>query len=196
MAKQINVAELREATRDERVWCGLAIVQAPEGSDTYYEIDGDDVYVDVALQPLGQPLRCRLGAAAGSPGGGAWRIPPQGTEVAILIPSGSFESDCMLVATLASGTAPANLNADDMEIVNPDGLVAIQGSDHPLPKFDTFESALDSFLNSLQTQLALGTSGTPAAQSLVGMAAITTAVTTLRTKLTNGTFDSTKAKNG
>lgn len=74
--------------------------------------------------------------------------------------------------------------------------VAINGDTHPLPKFDTFESALSSCLLSISTALASGTSGSPVAQQLVGLAAIQTAITNFRTALGNGTYDSGKGFNG
>jgi len=74
--------------------------------------------------------------------------------------------------------------------------VAINGTDHPLPKFDTFEAALSSCLLSISTGLASGTSGSPVAQQLVALAAIQIAISNFRTALGNGTYDSSLGKNG
>lgn len=86
----------------------------------------------------------------------------------------------------------------DVEVDAPaDGkVVKIAGSDHPLPKWDTFESALSTFLEQLSTALAAGTSGSPAAQQLVNLAALQAAIEDLRAALGNGSYDSSKARNG
>lgn len=74
--------------------------------------------------------------------------------------------------------------------------VQVNGSLHPLPKWNVYEAELATFLTSLIGVLQAGTQGTPVAQQLVGLPPVQAALQAFITKLGNQTFDSTKAKNG
>ncbi len=118
-SKPLDLSPIREALADGKVHSGVGIVYVPNGESQHYEIfDGEDVLVWVKLMPLEQPLFCRLGGFAGGASVGMWRIPPEGTEVAVMIPDGDFDFDPMIVATLATGATVENLNGDDLFIVN------------------------------------------------------------------------------
>jgi hypothetical protein len=110
-----------------------------------------------------------------------------------------------------SGARITFTGAGDNEVMSKSGRVTkVNGDDHPLAKFDTYESAESDLLQTLSTQeqniitaLALGTSGSPLVQQLVGIGSIMTAglaivnaIAAFRAKLANGTFESTKARNG
>lgn len=116
--RRLDMAEFREALRDDRTWCGLGLVVK---RSEHFFIEDNDVLVEVDLMPHGQPLLCRLGAVAGGPGQGVWAIPPVGSEVAVLIPEGELDADCMIIATLSSGTLPDGLNENVTVIVAKQG---------------------------------------------------------------------------
>lgn len=122
-SKRLTRAEIAELVRDERTWCGVAVVVKRQGEDAHYEITDTDVLVEVDLMPHRQPVTCRLAAAAGGPGHGLWRVPPEGSEVAVVIPGGELESEAMIVGVLASGTKPDGLDADTMVLVNPKNVI-------------------------------------------------------------------------
>lgn len=81
-----------------KLWCAIAIVQAPQG-EQHFEVLADDVHVEVVTQPSLIPLTCRLAA-------GIWRIPDPGEEVVVLIPEGQIEFMPILVDVLSSGSVP------------------------------------------------------------------------------------------
>lgn len=122
-AKRLTRADIAELVRDERVWCGVAVVVKRDGESSHYEITSSDVFVEVDLMPSNIPLTCRLAAAAGGPGSGLWRVPPVGAEVAVCIPGGELEAEAMIVGVLSSGTAPSGLDADTMVLINPKNVV-------------------------------------------------------------------------
>lgn len=118
--RRLDITEIREALLDDRTWCGLGLVEKRE---SHFHIEENDVLVEVRLMPGNQPILCRLGAAAGGPGQGVWMIPPVGSEVAVLIPDGELEADCMIVATLSSGAVPDGLVENTMVVVSPNVLI-------------------------------------------------------------------------
>ncbi len=117
--KRMNLEALREQLADGLVHAGLGIVKKREGGDSHFEIvDGaKDVLVDVVMMPTNEPLRCRLTGCAGGPGTGIWSIPPEGCEVAILIPLGDFDFSPMIVATLSSNKIPDGLEGGGTIII-------------------------------------------------------------------------------
>jgi hypothetical protein len=126
-------ADMREVLADPRTWCGIGIVVARDGGAHYEIIDDDsgnpvDVLVEVDFMPKREPLYCRLGAVAGGPGSGIWRIPPAGTEVYVAIPGGQLDGLPLLIAVLSSRNVPAALDADTLVVINP-GKVIIASKD-------------------------------------------------------------------
>lgn len=81
-----------------KMWCAIAIVQAPQG-EQHFEVLAGDVHVEVVTQPSLIPLTCRLAA-------GIWRIPDVGEEVVVLIPEGEIAFMPILVDVLSSGSVP------------------------------------------------------------------------------------------
>jgi len=120
-AKTLDVPEMRELFADPRTWTGLGLVVKRQGEDSHFEIVDGDVLVEVDLMPEGTPLLCRLGSLAGGAGRGLWRIPPVGTEVALVIPGGDLSEtggDPLIVGVLSTGTIDADLNGDILLLVN------------------------------------------------------------------------------
>jgi hypothetical protein len=148
-SKRLDVTGLREALADRRIWAQLAVVAAPAGASSHWELVADQqgnrhVLVDVETVPRRIELRCRLGAGAGGLGQGLWRIPAIGTEVAILVPDGQIDFQPVIVACLDSGAAPERLEdgrtilvaTDTVEITAPKVVLG------PGPEGMAFEDGL------------------------------------------------------
>lgn len=108
-SKRLDMAQLREALKDGRLWTALGVVTKFPGESSHFEIlegdGGTDVMVDVEFMPNRERVSCRLGTDGG---GGVWRIPPVGTEVAVLIPMGDLDMDAIITATVSD--APEQLD--------------------------------------------------------------------------------------
>lgn len=105
-ARKFPTDAIREVLADRRAWVYLGIVTKFAGESSHYEIDGEDIVVDVQLAPDGYPALCRLGVSAGGPGAGVWFIPPEGAEVLVCVPEGELEADPVIVAILSTGQVP------------------------------------------------------------------------------------------
>lgn len=98
-AKKLDLTDMKHAFRDTRLWCAIGVVSAPDDGGPHFEVLGDDVHVEVVLQPSLTPVTCRLT-------GGTWRIPALGEEVIVAIPEGAIEFMPILIAPLSSGSVP------------------------------------------------------------------------------------------
>lgn len=130
-AKRPDPTPLRDLLADGRVWTSLGLVVAPDGGGAHFELVEDDgqiadVLVEVELQPSLVGVTCRLGQGDGA-GGGLWRVPPIGAEVAVLVPDGEIDHMPIIVAVLSSGSVPDRVGegrtilvaADVVEITAP-----------------------------------------------------------------------------
>lgn len=158
-SRSIETAELRAAVADGRVWGKLGIVITEPGGDSHFQKVTDDsgntidVLVCVRAAHTNEVLWCRLGSGAGGNGGyGIWRIPPEKTEVAVLVPEGELEGAPVIVSTLSSFGVPQSLddaillishsakvrietNNADVEIVASGGQVVLQpGGEQPIAR--------------------------------------------------------------
>ncbi len=125
-SSRLDMSSVRAALEDRRYWCGLGIVYKPDGEASHFEVDDDvGVLVNVELMPNGEPLLCRLGGLGSGGTTGIWRIPPVGTEVAVMIPAGDIAGDTMIVGVLASGNVPDELDADTVVIKGPSNVLVI-----------------------------------------------------------------------
>lgn len=124
-ARRANMAEIRAALEDGKVWTGLGVVFAPDGG-SHYEVDADiGVLVHVELMPAREPLLCRLGGLGEGGTRGVWRIPPVGTEVAVLIPSGELDDDPMIVGVLSSGGVHSALDDVTLVVSGPEIVIEV-----------------------------------------------------------------------
>lgn len=99
-SKRLDLTDMKHALAIDgiKLWCAMAIVQAPQG-EPHFEVLADDVHVEVVTQPTLIELTCRLAA-------GMWRIPDVGEEVVVLIPEGEIAFMPILVDVLSSGSVP------------------------------------------------------------------------------------------
>ncbi len=96
---------------------------------------------------------------------------------------------------MEANSATFTIDGDIKSIPKSGSKVILAGSDHPAPKFDTFEQDLSQFLTTLLTALQVGTQGGPFAQQLV---AVNSAMATLQVFITNlgaGTYESVDVVN-
>lgn len=122
--RALDLTHIRKALEDKRIWCGLGVVVERDGSHFEQDEDEGDVYVEVELMPDGIPLTCRLGSSSGGANHGVWKIPPVGTEVAVMFSlNGDIESDAMIVSTLSSGGVPGSLDDTTLLVTNTDDTV-------------------------------------------------------------------------
>lgn len=117
-AKRLDLAVLREALKDGKVWSGLGVVTLFQGETSHFEIIAEegvnvDILVDVELMPNREKVACRLGQGGG---GGVWKIPAVGVEVAVLIPQGDLGADPIIVATLDS--PPASVTTTEIVVID------------------------------------------------------------------------------
>lgn len=120
--KRLDLTDLRQLLRDERVHAQLAVVTVPDDTTSHWRKDGGDILVEVVTVPRGIELTCRLGAGAGALGMGLWRVPAVGTEVAVLVPDGEPGFQPTIVACLSSGGAPARAGDDRTVLVALDAI--------------------------------------------------------------------------
>jgi hypothetical protein len=118
--RALDINALREALADGRVWTAIGRVSRFDGEPAHFEIfpasagERADVIVDVELFPQGERVACRLAGA-----GALWAIPPVGAEVAVLVPTGDYEADPIIVGVL--GFPGDGLAESTVIIVAPQG---------------------------------------------------------------------------
>lgn len=121
-AKRVDMAELREALRDRRVWTLFGTVTEPEGPGSHYRLVQEggktvDVLVEVETAPTVQDLTCRLSAWAGGPGAGLWRVPAPGSEVVVAMPEGRLDMMPTIIGVLSSGDAGSERISDQRTVI-------------------------------------------------------------------------------
>ncbi|HUK34913.1 MAG TPA: phage baseplate assembly protein V [Vicinamibacterales bacterium] len=104
---------------DTRTWVSLAIV------DAVNVVDGEGVYVDVTLIPIGNPETVRMGAPYAGDGFGSYAPVKQNDEVVVMFPDGDPNVGGIIVARLWSASDPppseAVNNPDDYTLRIADG---------------------------------------------------------------------------
>jgi hypothetical protein len=97
--KKLDFTDMRKAFSDQRLWCSIGLVTAPEDGVSHFEVTDSDVLVEVVLQPSLIQLTCRLSAAL-------WRVPDLGEEVMVTVPEGMIEFMPTITDVLSSGRVP------------------------------------------------------------------------------------------
>jgi len=193
------------------------VVAHPDG-DEPLEVDADRREIRVWVED-GQTLHPFV-ATLVAPCNGLWRKPPEGSNAVLLRPAGGAGPGVPFLIHGDGGSdddVPASLDDTNMVLSAPTGELRLEsrddevnltsdtgngktvnanGTDYSGLKTETFESQLSTLLTDILTELAKGTSGSPVAQQLVGIATLTAKITAFATKLGNGTFESDKFKHG
>lgn len=193
--RRLDLTDLGKLLRDRRIWCALGVVTVPPGETLHYRIDAEDgtpdVLVDVVTVPDGLDLTCRLGVCAGGGGGGVWRIPPAGAEVAVLVAAGEISFQPIIVAVVGAdaGALPEGLGVDNVVIAaTPGRKVQIHdgtGSARPLAFKDELEALTDkhnTHVHVLTLSAASGSGGTGTAAATADPAPAPTGTAVLEAK--------------
>ncbi len=115
--RRLDLTPFREALADGKTWCEVGMVYQPTDAGSHFEIDEDvGVLVHVQLMPYKTPLMCRLGGLGEGGLRGVWKVPPVGSEVAVILPGGTVESDTLIVAVLSSGGVPPELDEETLVV--------------------------------------------------------------------------------
>lgn len=93
--RRLDMTEIRSLVADQRTWCAVAIVTAPDDGSKWWRIVNNregapaDIVVDVITQPDLIPLTCRLGGFSGRHG--VLEVPAVGDEVIVGVPAGQID---------------------------------------------------------------------------------------------------------
>lgn len=131
-AKRLDMSVIKAAHGPVNTQVYLGVVVQPQGETSHWSMDTEETggpLVWVELQPHREEVECRLGGLGGGAGDGVWRIPPTGTEVAVLSFDGDFGADPTIVAVLSSGSVPSELNATTLVIRAPSVTVNADAGD-------------------------------------------------------------------
>lgn len=169
-SRKLPLDAIKESLADGRVWVKLGIVAQLEGETSHYELDGEDLLVDVELMPDRVPLLCRLGVAGGGAGRGIWWVPQVGTEVLVAVIDGDLEADGVIVACLSTGAVPAGLDATTLvikgnphvKIIGDNVTIEAENNLHVTAQEATIEA----------TEVVLGNASSPTLAGLVNGACI------------------------
>lgn len=125
-SRRVDLSSLKEAFRDERAFPCLGIV-TDEDVDSHFELDGDDLLIEVELIPQEERVTARLGFGGG-PSAGIWFIPPVGTEVALIICDGDVEAGVFIVGVLSTGAVPDGITEGTTVLAAPDKVLIHDGT--------------------------------------------------------------------
>lgn len=172
-ARKLSRDVMAQAVRDKRVWVDVGVVRLFDGETSHFELDGEDLLVDVEIGAEAAPTLCRMATYAGGVGGGVWRVPPVGTEVLVAVPMGDYDADPVIVAVLPSGALPEGIDEQTLVIASPKVRIDAAGGDitivaagnvrlgaldaaHPAARGDTLQAALNAFIDLFNTHVHSG----------------------------------------
>lgn len=148
-ARRLDLTAMKEALRDGKCWSCFGLV-AEADDKSKFQLDGDDLLVDVEVQPSGERITARVGTAAGGAGRGVWVVPKIGSEVVVLVPDGDLGFMPTVVAVLSTGEVSGDLDEDNLILVNGAGDIdVVPSGDVSLGIKDATEQALRG--NAFQT---------------------------------------------
>lgn len=99
----------------------LGIVQAADDGGPHFDLDGEDLLVEVELMPSRVKLTTRVGTVAGGGGGGVWKVPPIGAEVLVAIPDGDLDFQPTIASWYSSGNLPSDIGESTLVVSCPPG---------------------------------------------------------------------------
>jgi hypothetical protein len=218
-SRLMDLARIREVTKDQRVWAGVGlVVKRSDQSDHWekhtYDDGSVDILVDVDLVgPDPAPILCRLASQFGGQNLGAWRVPDEGTEVLVVIPNGALDAFPVIAATLSTGGVPNEFDANGKLVVVTDGDVVLvskngkiqanaangtfeaNGNNYSMLKTEDLLNDLLNLMDDLRGSVS-GTAPIVISSSGVPTTPMTTHAQTIYGKLVSGAYKSSKAKNG
>ena len=139
-SKKFDASNLRRAMLDRRVWVAYGVVIDPEDGNLHYDLDGEDLLIEVETSPDQLDVTARLGSPFGGPNLGMWAIPPIGAEVMVVMPAGAEDFMPTIVAVLSTGDLPAGVAENVTVLANTKVLVHDgAGGAAPLPTLAEFK---------------------------------------------------------
>lgn len=99
----------------------LGIVLAAEDGGAHFDLDDEDLTVEVELMPSQAQLTVRVGTVAGGGGGGIWKVPPVGAEVLVAVPDGDTAFQPTICSWYSSGQLPEDIGESTLVIACPAG---------------------------------------------------------------------------
>ncbi len=164
-AKRIDTNMMRAMMGSQQMTTSLGVVRKFSGEESHFVVDTEngenEILVDVELIPSGTRVLCRLGFG----NDGVYRIPREGSEVAVLCPydPSSLIKDSMdyepIIVGVLNVSAHAALNSDDIVVIDATRVKIISGDielgDSPAAQDQVVVgSGIDSFTGS--TYFVLG----------------------------------------
>jgi len=108
--KRLDLTDMRHLFRDTRQWIAIGRVVVPAGETTHFANTGDDILIEVVLQPTLHDVTCRLAA-------GLWQVPQIGEEVVVVLPEGEMAFMPTVIGTLSTGVVPTGQEPTPTRIV-------------------------------------------------------------------------------
>ncbi len=109
--------------QDDHVYVGIVVKR--DGDDKHFEVtqgeDGIDVLVSVDLMPEEVPISARLCSFATV----GWKVPPEGSEVLVIVPGGRLNNAGFIVACGSSQVVPDELDETTYVMKNTAGDIRI-----------------------------------------------------------------------
>jgi hypothetical protein len=142
--KKLDLTDMRKAFADQRSWCSIGIVTAPDDGDPHFQITDDDILVEVVLQPSLVPVTCRLAA-------GMWLLPDVGEEVVVTLPEGELTFMPVIAGVLSTGVVPVTSGGGAQPPTPQRIVIARQqvvvhdgsGGANPLPTLASLQATID-----------------------------------------------------
>lgn len=103
------------------LFSAVGVVLDSDGDGSHFELDDEDLLVEVELQPSGIQLTARVSTVASGPGAGIWRVPPVGAEVLVSIPDGDLDFQPVITGWYSTGSLPEGVAEDTLVIAAPAG---------------------------------------------------------------------------
>lgn len=131
--RRLDLSAMKEALQDGRIHTAFGLVTDIDADGQHFELDGDDLLIEVEIVPNGSRITARMGVCGGGPSAGIWFIPPVGSEVALLIPDGSLDAGPIIVGVLSSGAVPSGIAVGVTVIANSSKVLVHDGSGGAVP---------------------------------------------------------------
>jgi len=142
--RRLDLSGMKKALQDDRVWTKLAVVTTDDDSGSHFELDGEDLLVEVELIPGEERLTARMGL--GGNNAGLFLIPPVGTEVVLLIPDGEFDCGPCIVGILSTGAMPGGLAEGVAVLAAAQNVLIHDGSDSGVDQL-VFKTAYEAHVH-------------------------------------------------
>lgn len=123
--KRFDMSEMIKALEDAGFVRGffscLGVVKAAQDGGQHFDLDEEDLTVEVELMPSRMQISARVGTVAGGSGCGIWKVPPVGAEVLVAVPDGDMDFQPTIASWYSSGQLPEDIGEDVIVIAAPAG---------------------------------------------------------------------------